>query len=105
MDKIILGQVPIHVQNEETRNEDVYRISGSSFAGMAGKSEIEHTVNTHVEDPERVVVYEEGQEVNVYTKQPDAAVQLAVYLNSHSGVDVSDSEAESVRNQLIQMQK
>jgi hypothetical protein len=101
MEHIVLGEIGITVQNEVKRNEDVYMISGNYFAN----DEIANLITNNIEDPERFVLNQEGSSLNVYTKQPDAAIQLAIFLNQKRGITVEEKEINSVRNRLIFMQK
>jgi hypothetical protein len=101
MEHIVLGEIGITVQNEVKPNEDVYMISGNNFAN----DEIANLITNNIEDPERFVLNQEGSSLNVYTKQPDAAIQLAIFLNQKRGITVEEKEINSVRNRLIFMQK
>jgi hypothetical protein len=84
MERIGIGAIRVGVQNEPERNEDVYRISGEDFGDMAGRNEIWNWIVDKIEDPERFVVNEEEVVYYVYTKQPDAAIELALSLNYFS---------------------
>jgi hypothetical protein len=99
MKHFMLGEVQINVQDERNPNEDVFMISTNSFGGDQGN--IASILANHVEDPERFVLYSEA----IYTKQPDAAIELASYLNQKKGIAVSAEEVDYVREQLINILK
>jgi hypothetical protein len=103
MELISLGEIGITVQNETKANEDIYMISGKDFNDIPGQ--IESLLADHMEDPERYVLNQEGSSLNIYTKQPDAIIQLAHFLNQKRGIHVNETEIESVREHLIQMQQ
>jgi hypothetical protein len=106
MTTITLGDVPIAVQNDKERNEDIYKIASSSLRGIeADKKRIEAIVNEFMEDPERFVINQEEDGPNVYTKQHEAAIELAMYINKAQGVDVSDQELQAVHDRLIELQE
>jgi hypothetical protein len=97
MKHFMLGEVQINVQDERNPNEDVFMISTNSFH----QGNIASILANHVEDPERFVLYSEA----IYTKQPDAAIELASYLNQKKGIAVSAEEVDYVREQLINILK
>lgn len=105
-ERIRLGDVPIDIQNESGPNEDYYRIGAEAFRGAyTDRGEISRAIARSLEDPERFAFSQEAGSLDVYTRQPDAAVELAVYLNRQRGVDVTDLEAEAVRKQLTRKQR
>ncbi|MFC0215125.1 hypothetical protein ACFFK0_22265 [Paenibacillus chartarius] len=100
MEHLVLGRVGIAIRNEDARGEDIYRISGGWQDAEATRQLL-----GSLEEPERYAVDQEESGVHVYTKQPDAAVDLAMLLNRQQGVSVSEADAEQVREQLIRMQQ
>jgi hypothetical protein len=101
---IRLGDVGIGIQNVETFNQDVYKIGAEEFQKDGARMDVEAIINKHMEEPERFVVYPEADGVSVYTKQPEAVVQMAMYLNDARGATVSDKELEAVHEHLVKLQ-
>ncbi|PZE19338.1 hypothetical protein [Paenibacillus xerothermodurans] len=111
MNSIMLGMVTIGIQNDSTPNEDVYTIQVDSRMGMDDLPTLKTKLADDIGNAERFIIQSgtqrqpQGSGWNVYTKQPDAAVELARYLNQAMGCRVSDQEIEDVRNRLIRVQK
>ncbi|MCI3918766.1 hypothetical protein MO973_00765 [Paenibacillus sp. TRM 82003] len=104
--KLMLGSVEIAIQNDNTRNEDVYILSGDAFRGLQlDKPKVERIIFDHLEEPERFIVSQEQDGPTVYTKQHEAAIELAMYVNDKRGAKVSDKELQDVHDKLIELQK
>lgn len=106
MKPVRLGRVDITIQNDETFNQDVYIISGSQLqeSGVSDTKALNRLIHDQVGEPERFVINSEGQQNEVYTKQPDAVIGLALVLNNLQGAEVAGREIEQVRDYLIQLQ-
>lgn len=103
---ITLGRVDIVIQNDAARNEDIYILSSAAFRGLGlDKPEVERIIGAHLEEPERFIVTQEKEGPTVYTKQHDAVIAMAAYLNERRGIRVSDEERRHVRDRLIELQK
>jgi hypothetical protein len=104
MNSVKLGAIGI-IQNVTTPNEDVYTIQVGTIKGIVDKQALYDLLTNEVGNPERFVIQQVGSDWNVYTKQPDAAVELALFMNQKKDVQVNEQETESIRNQLIRLQK
>jgi hypothetical protein len=104
MNSISLGSIEITVQNESAPNEDVYTIPVVSNEEIIDVDILKGVRLNEIGHPERFIIDPNSFGWNVYTKQPDAAVQLALYLNQKEGTSITEEEIETVRNQLIDLQ-
>lgn len=106
MEHMSLGQVRIGVQNEWVRNEDVYTIDREQLlaAGLQ-QPDVARKLVEQLDEPERYVVYQDGQDWGISTKQPDAVLQLAVELNKKQGMDIRQEELQQLRQSLIRKQQ
>lgn len=104
MEEITLGEITVTIQNEVERNEDIYAINGFHFKDICDNNEVMKLLTDHLEDPERFFINKEESGFNVYTKQPDAVIELAIFLNAHKDMTVSEKEISNVRELLIRMQ-
>ncbi|WP_166244873.1 hypothetical protein [Paenibacillus turpanensis] len=95
-----LGRVPVSIQNDGKFQGSVYCIQASEFKGDPDQEDIANFLAAAVEEPERFMIYQENGASNVYTKEPEAAVQLAVQLNQQHGVEISEEETEAFRSRL-----
>lgn len=106
MEHLELGRAMISIQNEETRNEDVYCVTGPLVSELLDhKKSISRFILDHVEDPERFVVLGEGRNQQVYTKQHDAAIQLVQALNEQAGIRLEDHTVSQARRHFINLQQ
>lgn len=101
-----LGHVAFTIQNDEAFNEDVYKVSGEQLraCGVGDTSELNRIIHEQVGEPERFVINSDGPRNEVYTKQPDAVLGLALALNRMQGSEVPEEEKEQLRKELIRLQ-
>lgn len=106
METYKLGEVPFRLQNEETFNEDVYLVEGPVLtkAGFTDSQEVSRLIH-RAEEPERFVLYPDGNATGVATKQPDAVLHLARLLNEKLGGRYTEEEEERLREELIVRQR
>ncbi len=104
MEEYQLGRMTIQVQDEVQPNADYYHLQIPIAEPVRSLSELEDWIDLHVEDPERFELEQEGDLIHIYSRQPDAIVELASFLNQQLGVTVDENEMKQLRETLIQMQ-
>jgi hypothetical protein len=106
MKQVRLGQVDFTIQNDNTFNQDVYIIAGNQLqeSGIHDVKALNRLIHEQVGEPERFIVNAEGSQNEVYTKQPDAVISLALVLNQLQNTAVPDQEIEQIRDYLIRLQ-
>jgi hypothetical protein len=101
MSKITLGSITIEVQDEQLYNADYYTI----HCDQARQSDQWLlSIQERLEDPERLVIDGKGADTRVYSRQPDAILQMAQAMNEHMGVQVAKEELTRARELLIRKQ-
>jgi hypothetical protein len=103
MKKYTLGEIDINVQNEEQPNWDYYITRVDVDEKIRSITDLEHLID-HIEDPERFELKQTGSKIEVYSRQPDAMIALARILNKQNGIDITEDEAEHLRETLIALQ-
>jgi hypothetical protein len=101
MSSITLGSITIDVQDERLYNADYYTI----HCEQARQSD--HwlqSIQERLEDPERIIIEGKGADTKVYSRQPDAILEMAKAMNEHMGIKVTEEEFTRVRDLLIHKQ-
>lgn len=104
MEQYSVGQVTIGVQNEHQPNKDYYEVQLKPSDAIPDARTLEKTVNT-LEDPERLIVEKDSTgALCIYSRQPDAIVDIARLISEKHGSKVTDEEVDRVKSVLMGLQ-